>query len=127
MKRYSIAAALVAATLANSAFAQAAPDPVAGKRLFGQCMVCHRAEPNQPDMIGPNLAGVYKSKAATRRPKFAYSPALKASKLIWDDATLDKWLTDPAKLVPGTKMEFIGVSRKPARDNIIAYLKTLSK
>ncbi len=125
MQRYSIAAALVAVTLAAPAFAQTAPDPVAGKRLFGQCMACHRAEASQPDMIGPNLAGVYKSKAASRRPKFAYSPALKASKLTWDDATLDKWLTDPAKLVPGTKMEFLGVSRKPSRDNIIAYLKTL--
>jgi len=107
--------------------AQSEPDVAAGKRTFGQCLACHTAAPGQADMTGPNLAGVYGSKAATRRAKFAYSAALKASGLTWDDATLDKWLTDPTKLVPGTKMEFLGISRKSARDNVIAYLKTLPK
>ena len=102
-----------------------AGDPVAGARTFGQCKACHSAEATGKDAVGPNLFKAYGSKAATRRTKFAYSPALKASKLVWNDATLDQWLTDPAKKVPGTKMAFIGFPRKAMRDNVIAYLKTL--
>jgi cytochrome c len=105
--------------------AQTAPDPVMGQKQFGQCSVCHAVDKAKPDGVGPNLFGVYGSKAATRRAKFAYSTPLKNAKLTWDDATLDKWITDPAVLVPGTKMHFMGLPRKPARANVIAYLKTL--
>ncbi len=110
---------------AGPALAQTAPDAVQGEKQFGQCKVCHSAVAGGPDMVGPNLWGVYGSKAATRRSKFAYSPALKASGLTWDEATLDQWLTDPGVLVKGTKMEFVGLPRKAVRQNIIAYVKTL--
>ncbi|MDH7973237.1 hypothetical protein QH494_13695 [Sphingomonas sp. AR_OL41] len=113
------------ATIALPALAQTAPDPVMGQKQFGQCRVCHTAEANGADGVGPNLFGVYGSKAATRRAKFSYSPALKGAKLVWDDATLDRWLTDPAAVVKGTKMTFVGMPRKPVRQNIIAYLKGL--
>lgn len=105
--------------------AQAAGDPVAGAKQFGQCRVCHSSVANGPDGVGPNMVGAYGSKAATRRPKFKYSAALKASKLVWDDATLDRWITDPYAVVKGTTMHFVGIPRKPARANIIAYIKTL--
>lgn len=105
--------------------AQTAPDAVMGQKQFGQCSVCHSVAKTQPDGLGPNLFGVFGSKVATRRPKFDYSAPLRASKLTWDDATLDKWITDPSALVKGTKMHFMGQPRKPARANIIAYLKTL--
>lgn len=113
------------AALALPVAAQTVPDPVMGQRQFGQCRVCHNVEANKPDTVGPNLFGVYNSKAGTRRTKYAYSPALKASKLTWNDATLDRWIAEPGATVKGTKMEFIGLARKPVRDNIIAYLKTL--
>jgi cytochrome c len=115
---------LAAALISGPAFAQAG-DPVAGAKQFGQCRACHAVTATAPDGIGPNLVGVYGKKAATHRKKFKYSPALAASKLTWDDATLDKWITDPAALVKGTKMHFVGIPRKPARANIIAYMKTL--
>lgn len=121
--RYA-ALAFVAASSAP-AYAQAAGDPVAGAKQFGQCKACHATVRTAPDGIGPNLVGTYGRKAATARPKFAYSPPLRGSKLTWDDATLDRWLTDPAALVKGTKMHFVGIPRKPVRQNIIAYLKTL--
>jgi cytochrome c len=106
------------------ALAQAG-DPVAGAKQFAQCRTCHATVATAPDGLGPNLVGVYGKKAATHRKKFAYSPALKASRITWDDASLDRWITDPAAMVKGTKMVFIGIARKPARQNIIAYLKTL--
>lgn len=123
MSRILAAAAL--ATAALPAAAQTAGDPVMGKQQFGQCRACHTDTKAGADMVGPNLFGVYASKAATRRAKFAYSAPLKASGLTWDDATLDRWLADPAGTVKGTKMEFIGLPRKPVRQNVIAYLKTL--
>ena len=120
---FTLAAA--ATVLAFPASAQVAGDPIMGAKQFGQCRVCHNVDAAKADGLGPNLAGVYNSKAATRRPKFAYSPALKASKLKWDDATLDRWIAEPGVTVKGSKMEFIGIARKPVRANIIAYLKTL--
>ncbi len=116
-------------TVLMPANAQTSPaatgDPVAGAKTFGQCRSCHATTAGAPDGIGPNLFGVYNSKAGTRRKGYAYSTALKSSRLVWNDATLDRWLTNPATTVPGTKMTFIGLQRKPMRDNVIAYLKTL--
>ena len=123
-----LASAALAAALDPAAAAPApatAGDPVAGGRTFGQCRICHTAEPSGADGIGPNLAKVFGARAGTRRSKYAYSPALKKSGLVWNEETLDRWLTSPAKTVPGNKMAFAGLSQKPMRDNLIAYLKTL--
>ncbi len=109
--------------LSGAAAAQAAGDPSAGAKQFGQCKACHSIDKAGKDGLGPNLFGVFGKKAAAQRPKFKYSPALKASQLVWDEATLDKWVTDPPKLVKGTSMHFVGIPRKPVRANIIAYIK----
>ena len=53
---------------------------------------------------------------------YAYSPALKQSGLTWDEAMLDRWLTNPSALVPGTKM-FFKIDDAQSRADIIAYLK----
>jgi cytochrome c len=41
---------------------------------------------------------------------------------VWDETTLDKWLTDPSALVPGTKMMF-SVDDAQDRADVIAFLK----
>ena len=130
MKYSVLAAALVASTAFAAALtpADAQPakgDPVAGARTFGQCKSCHTVDAKGRDGVGPNLFRVFGSKAGTRRPKYAYSAALKKSGIVWNEATLDRYLIDPAKAVPGSKMAFVGFPRKPMRDNVIAYLKTL--
>ena len=123
--KFSLATGAALIALAAPLSAQVAPDPVAGEKQFGQCKVCHSVAPKGTDGVGPNLFGVVGSKAATRRTKYQYSPALKAAGLTWDESTLDKWLTDPAATVKGTKMAFVGFPRKPMRQNVIAYLKSL--
>jgi len=90
---------------------------------YAQCAACHSVEPGKHG-IGPSLHGVYGTKAGDI-PGYAFSDKLKASGLTWDDATLDKWLAGPMKLVPGTKMTYAGMSDPAKRAEIIAYLKTL--
>ena len=58
-------------------------------------------------------------------PGYAFSDAMKSANLTWDEATLDKYLAAPAKVVPGTKMTYAGLADPAARKAIIEYLKTL--
>ncbi len=90
---------------------------------FSRCATCHQIAPGR-NGVGPSLAGVYGGPAA-HEPTYAYSKAMRASGLVWDDATLDAYLANPRALVPGTKMVFPGVRDPAERAAIIAYLKTL--
>ncbi len=92
-------------------------DPVHGKKLYANCTGCHSIDEND---VGPKHRGVVGRKAGTV-PDYDYSPALKASGIIWNKETLDRWLTNPSAMVPGTKMFFVLEDPK-ARADIIAYL-----
>lgn len=74
--------------------------------------------------IGPSLAGIHGTRAGTVQG-YAYSAAMKASGLTWDDATLDRYLEKPMAAVPGTKMVYPGLKDPAKRAEVIAYLKTL--
>ena len=91
--------------------------------VFAQCMSCHSVKPGQ-NGLGPSLAGVFGRKAASA-PGYDYSPALKGSGLTWDEASLDKWLTNPMAMVSGTRMTYAGQGDAAKRAELIAYLKTL--
>ena len=102
--------------------AQGAGDAARGAQLFGTCAACHSLEPDR-NMTGPSLAGLF-GRAAASLPSFdRYSPALRASKLTWNDTTLDAWLASPAKLVPGNHMTFAGVPDARQRADLIAFLE----
>jgi len=109
--------------LSVSTAAYADGDAVAGKKVFNQCAVCHSPQPNKT-IIGPSLFGVVGRHSASL-PGYSYSDAMKAADKTWDAATLDAYLTNPAKMVPGTKMTFAGLSKAEDRANVIAYLETL--
>ena len=123
-KEKFIALALAAGMALASGSALAAGDAAKGKKVFKKCKVCHTANKGGKNRVGPNLFGIAGSKAATVKG-FRYSKAMKASGLTWDDATLDKYLTKPKKLVPKTKMGFAGLKKEKDRANVIAYLKSL--
>jgi len=95
-------------------------DPQRGKALYANCTSCHSIDDND---IGPKHRGVVGRKAGTA-PGYAYSAALKASGLVWNPGTLDRWLTNPSAMVPGTKMFFL-VPDPQVRADIIAYLAEL--
>lgn len=121
----SAALALVIVGLAGPALA--AGDPVKGKQVFRRCAVCHTVKPGRQGIVGPNLRHVFDRKAATAKGYTRYSRAMKKSGLTWDAKTLDKYLKDPRKVVPGTHMTFPGLRREKDRRNVIAYLESLKK
>lgn len=109
----------------DTATATAGTTTAAGGKpaAFAQCAVCHAVEAGK-NGVGPSLAGVFGRKAGTVAG-YTYTDANKNSGLTWDEATLDEYLTAPAKKVPGTKMTFAGYPDAAKRKEVIEYLKTL--
>jgi cytochrome c len=115
-------AVMALASLPAPAMAQA----VDGKKLFAsRCAVCHwdPAKPGEQVRMGPSLTGVVGRKAATH-PKFTrYSKGMKAFGKPWTEATLNTYLENPRKTVPGTNMAFAGLKKPEERAAVVAYLK----
>ena len=107
-----------------AAIAPAIGDVATGKLVFRKCQACHSLEPGK-NGLGPSLAGVI-GKKASGVPNYNYSPAMKGSNLTWDAATLDAYLSDPQKLVPGNKMPFPGLKTENERNAVIAFLASTS-
>jgi cytochrome c len=101
----------------------AAGDIEAGKADFKKCALCHTTEAGK-NKIGPSLFGVVGRKSASLE-NFNYSEAMKEFGHTWDPATLDTYLADPRKTVPGTKMIFPGIKDEKERQDVIGYLETL--
>lgn len=102
-------------------------DPQAGKRVFNQCMACHTVEKGKHKPIGPSLHGVIGRKAGTAEGFKNYSPAMQKSGITWTEETLEKYLANPKKIVPGTRMVFNGLKKEDDRENVIAYIKQASQ
>lgn len=127
MFRISIRATFVGAALVFGLSGHAGADDVeTGAALVQKaCTTCHSlvtpAEPRQ----GPNLVGVYGRKAGTL-PGFSYSPGFQAGDkgIVWDEANLDRWLTNPQAMFPGAVMLY-KQANPDKRRAIIAFLKTL--
>ncbi len=97
-----------------------------GRALFQQnCAMCHEAGAQGASGQGPSLAGVLHRRAASL-PEFAYSPALQQSGITWDASALDRFLSNPGGLVPGTAMSVI-IPAPPDRADLIAFLATLPR
>ena len=93
-------------------------DASRGKTLYQACEACHSIDQND---LGPKHRGVV-GRSAGSVDDYVYSPALKNSGLTWDEPTLERWLTNPSALVPGTKM-FFQLGDAQNRADIIAFLK----
>ena len=94
-----------------------------GKASFEKrCGGCHALD---RDKEGPSLRGV-NGRAAGSVQSFQYSEALKKSGIVWTQAMLDRWLTDPEKLVPNNDMSF-HVENADERREIIDYLLANAK
>ena len=122
MKGLPVMKYLAACALALASFnSQASGDPAHGKALYQACQACHSIEEND---LGPKHRGVVGRRAGSVAD-YNYSSALKNSGLTWDPNTLDRWLSNPSALVPGTKM-FFKIDDAQSRADIIAYLAGLN-
>jgi cytochrome c len=93
-----------------------------GQRVFGGCAACHSLQPDQ-NMTGPSLAGLWNRKAGSVVSFSRYSPALKSANIVWNDKTLDDWITDLQHLIPGNEMTFDGIKDARQRADLLAFLK----
>jgi cytochrome c len=113
-----LGAGLVAVTMLAAGPARADAE---GEKVFKKyCTACHTVEAGK-NKVGPSLAGIVGRKAGTV-PNFAYSDANKNSGLVWDQAKLDEYLTNPKQFMPGTKMIFAGIKKEDERKAVIDYL-----
>jgi cytochrome c len=97
----------------------ATADVAHGEEVYNRCMACHALK---ADRVGPHHCGLIGRRAGSV-PGYAYSEAMKKSKLTWDEATLDRFLQKPMKAVPGTAMTYDGVPDARDRHDLIAFLK----
>jgi cytochrome c len=108
--------------LAAGPTAARAGDPVAGEKIFKRCFVCHMVGEEAKTRVGPVLNGLIGRKAGTYEG-FKYTEANKNSGLVWDEATLAKYLKNPKAMIPGTSMTFAGIRKDEEIADLIAYLK----
>ncbi len=101
----------------------ATADVERGKMMYLQCRACHSLEEGGMHKVGPNLHGLFGSKAAFAAG-FAYSDALTNSVVVWSPETLDPWLQRPSQFIPGTRMVFAGIRNPQDRANLIAFLQS---
>jgi cytochrome c len=106
--------------------ASAEGDATRGARVFQACAACHSLQPGR-HMTGPSLAGLWERKAAAAPGFQRYSDGLKRSGIVWGEASLDKWLADPAAMVPGNYMQFRGMEKPEARGDLIEFLRVASE
>jgi cytochrome c len=115
-------AALFACLLTVGLAAQAASDEVRGEQVYARCLGCHALA---SDRVGPRHCGLIGRRAASSAD-FDYSPAMKQSGIVWNERSLNRFLTNPMRAVPGTSMTYDGVPVAADRDDLIAYLKKVN-
>lgn len=128
--RYHPAQSLFCAlTLTFTATASLADDSEPGRAQFlRSCGTCHAVEHGAELRQGPNLGTVFGRTAGSLAEFAQYSDALKkagAGGLVWNEETIDKWITSPDDFVPGGNM-FYTQADPEKRKLVIGYLKGLS-
>ena len=117
----SVALGLVSCLLAFGT--SAAPDAAAlarGEQVYSRCAACHAIEVNR---TGPQHCGLFGRRAGTAPGYDSYSKAMRASTTVWNEKTLNVFLKDPMKTVPGTAMGYAGVKDDAERADLISWLK----
>ena len=113
---------ILVAALALAAGSVHAADAARGKALYeNRCIACHSIDDNR---VGPAHRGVFGRKAGTAKG-YDYSPAVKNAAVVWDARTLDRWLADPERLIPGQRMGY-SVPEAADRADLVQYLRVQS-
>ena len=116
---------LASLSLLVASVAHAAGDVAEGEKVFKRtCATCHIVTKEGPKRLGPSLFGIAGRKTGTV-DGFRYSEANKNANIVWSPETLEPYLADPKKVIPGTIMAFAGLKKAEDRANVIAYLVSL--
>ena len=104
-----------------------AGDAVRGETIFKKCRACHVVEKPQ-NKTGPHLIDIFGRPAGSLDSySRKYSKAIKSSGIIWDEETLDAYITAPRKYIKGGRMAFAGLKKPEDRADVIAYLRQFSQ
>lgn len=125
MRVWMMAAAALALAPMSGAMAQ---DADAGQRVFNQCRACHTINQGGRNGVGPNLHGVW-GRAAGAVEGFRYSAPMRTKAgegLVWNEANMRAYLTDPKAVVPGGSMSFAGIRNEQQLTDLLAYLQRAS-
>jgi cytochrome c len=125
MKKHVLFGLVAGFTLMAGVSAASAQDAAAGEKVFRQCKACHSLVAGKKG-VGPSLNGVVGRQSGSVEG-FAYSPAMKAANVTWNDENLAKYAADPKGFIAGNKMAFAGVKKEEDLKNLIAYLNEAAK
>lgn len=118
--RCGLAVALLAAQCSIAAASTSVPgDPARGAAIYDRCIACHALAYNR---TGPKHCGLFGRRAGSV-PGFDYSPAMAQAKFTWNAETLDRFLKNPGRTVPGTTMGYAGIADPRERADLIAWLR----
>ncbi len=109
--------------LCAAAPAGAAADAQRGEQVYARCAACHALA---FDRVGPRHCGLFGRQAGSV-PGFDYSPAMKNSKITWNEKTLERFIAKPLAMVPGSTMTYDGVADAKDRSDLIAYLQRVNR
>ena len=122
--KHPLATAALALAAATSLPAGAATpgDPARGEALYARRLACHALAYNR---TGPKHCGLF-GRRAGGVAGFGYSPAMARADIVWDGDTLDRFLTSPTAMIPGTTMGYAGIADAQERADLIAWLRQAS-
>lgn len=107
------------ATIQSSSASAAVGQQVYERR----CRTCHGGTAPADSHIAPSLAGIIGTKAASQ-PSGVHSRALIESGVVWDRASLRRFLSAPTREIPGTYMP-ISVTDPAELESLLDYLESL--
>jgi len=118
------------AALLLAGLTEARADAGRGQVVFQRCYACHSVKAEENNLQGPSLRGVLGRRAGTV-PGFEYSPPMIETgarrRLVWTRKTLDAFLADPQRFVPGTSMSMPPLRGPVDRRDVIDYLAQAGK
>ncbi|WP_041647572.1 c-type cytochrome [Aromatoleum aromaticum] len=113
----------VLVVLASASSSGAAGTALRGEEIYARCLACHALAYNR---TGPRHCGLFGRRAGSL-PDYGYSDAMRESGIVWDAATLDRFLAAPTRVVPGTTMGYAGIPDPAERAALIEWLRETSR